>query len=266
MGTVAQLWRYPVKSMQGESLAATTVTSGGLLGDRGYSLLDAETGKVASAKNPRKWPDLLRYAARYADAVGAGTLPPVEITMPDGAQLGSEAADVDQVLSRRLGRKVSLSRSAPEDPELEEYWPDLEELDHQDTVTDEAMPAGTFFDLASIHLLTTGTLAELADLYPEGRFDIARFRPNVVVDTGALTGFVENAWVGRTIAVGDEVRLQVTRGCPRCVMTTLPQGELPKDTGILRTAARHNDTHVGVYAEVVVGGTVRCGDAVRVTD
>lgn len=266
MGTVAQLWRYPVKSMLGELLDETAIAPGGLLGDRGYSLLDAETGKVASAKNPRKWPDLLRYAARYTEAVGTAGLPPVRITMPDGAHVSSEASDVDQVLSRRLGRKVSLSRSAPANPELEEYWPDMEELDHQDTVTDEAMPSGTFFDLASVHVVTTGTLARLSKLYPEGRFEVTRFRPNVVVDTGPVAAFVENGWIGHTIAIGGEVRLQVTRGCPRCVMTTMPQGDLPKDSGILRTAARHNDTHVGVYAEVLAGGTVRQGDPVTVSD
>lgn len=266
MGTVTQLWRFPVKSTLGESLEATAVTTGGVLGDRGYALIDADTGKVASAKNPRKWPDLLSYSATYVEPLDDGPLPPVQIGLPDGEHVASDAPDVDQVLSRSLGRKVSLSRGAPASPQLEEYWPDMEELDHQDTVTDEAMPPGTFFDLASLHLLTTGTLAQLQELYPSGRFDIARFRPNLVIDAGAEVAFVENAWIGHLIAVGDAMQLKVTSGCPRCVMTTLPQADLPKDRGILRTAARHNDAHVGVYAEVVAGGTVRCGDSIRVID
>lgn len=266
MGTITQLWRYPVKSMRGEPIPETWVGPGGVLGDRGYAMIDADTGKVVSAKNPRKWPGLLEYVATYEAPVGDGALPAVSIVLPGGEQVSSLAPDVDQVLSRALGRKLSLSRSAPTTPELEEYWPDLEELDHRDTVTDEAMPSGTFFDLATVHLLTTATLGRLAELHPEGRFDVTRFRPNVVVETGSEAAFVENAWIGHTIALGDDVRLKVTGGCPRCVMTTLPQGELPKDSGILRTAARYNDAHVGVYAEVVRGGTIRRGDAVTVVD
>jgi uncharacterized protein YcbX len=71
---------------------------------------------------------------------------------------------------------------------------------------------------------------------------------------------VENDWIGQTIAIGDDVRLRITGPCPRCVMTTLPQGDLPKDAGILRTAAQNNHANVGVYADVIVGGTVRRGD------
>ncbi len=92
-----------------------------------------------------------------------------------------------------------------------------------------------------------------------------RFRPNIVVEpTPGQDGFVENAWVGRTVAVGERLRLNVTGPCPRCVMTTLPQADLPPDAGILRTAAQHNRVHVGVYAAVLRGGTVRRGDSVRV--
>ena len=153
--------------------------------------------------------------------------------------------------------------TAPKAPSLEEYWPDMEGLAHRETVTDEAMPAGTFFDLAVIHVLTTATLDRLRELYPQGRFEVRRFRPNIVVaPAGGAKDFVENAWIGHTLAVGDAVRLRITSPCPRCVMTTLPQGDLPKDPGILRTAARHNQVNVGVYAAVLQGGPVRRGDPV----
>ena len=79
----------------------------------------------------------------------------------------------------------------------------------------------------------------------------------------ARKGFIESGWIGRTIAIGNEVRLNITGDCGRCVMTTLPQGELPRDPEILRTAVQHNRGHVGVYASVVKGGTIRRGDAVR---
>ena len=126
------------------------------------------------------------------------------------------------------------------------------------------MPAGTFFDIAVVHLVTTATMDHLRGLYPRGRFEARRFRPNVVVSTGPEDrGFVENDWIGHTIEIGDSVRLAITEPCPRCVMITLPQGDLPKDSGILRTAAQHNAVNVGVYASVLSSGSIRRGDAVR---
>jgi len=130
-------------------------------------------------------------------------------------------------------------------------------------VTDEAMPTNTFFDLATVHVLTMATINRLRELYPQGRFEVRRFRPNIVVgldDEDA--NFVEGKWVGRELRIGDDVVLEITEHCPRCVMTTLAQGDLPKDSGILRTAALHNEVHVGVYAEVRRAGRVRRGDTV----
>ena len=136
-------------------------------------------------------------------------------------------------------------------------------LDHRDMVTDFELPPGTFFDLAVVHLLTTATLDRLRTLHPEGRFEVRRFRPNIVVATPPEEeGFVENEWIGRELAIGDDVRLQITGPCSRCVMTTLAQGDLPKDPGILRAAAQHNQANVGVYADVLHGGIIRRGDSV----
>jgi uncharacterized protein len=121
-------------------------------------------------------------------------------------------------------------------------------------------------NLLSSHLLTTSTIDRLRELYPQGRFEARRFRPNIVVSTGSEDArFVENDWIGRTVLIGDTVRLAITEPCPRCVMITLPQGDLPKDSGILRTAAQHNAVNVGVYASVINGGTIRRGDAVVLT-
>ena len=126
------------------------------------------------------------------------------------------------------------------------------------------MPAGTFFDGALIHVLTTATLDALRRLYPEGRFETRRFRPNLVVASAASdTRFVENEWIGRTLAIGQDVRLKVTGPCARCVMTTLPQGDLPEDSGILRTAVQHNRAAVGVYATVLAPGRVMRGNQIR---
>lgn len=265
VGSVVALWHYPVKSMQGEELNAAAVSQRGFIGDRAYALVDAADGKVASAKNPRKWPSLFDFRAVLAEPPrDGGQLPPVRITLPDGTIVGSEQEDLNKVLSDVLGRQVTLSAAAPQTASLEEYWPDLEGLTHREAVTDEALPAGTFFDFAVAHVLTTATIDHLRELYPQGRFEVRRFRPNLVVQPSPEEkGFVENGWIGRTLAVGDEVRFRITGGCPRCVMTTLAQSDLPRDLGVLHTAVEHNQAHVGVYAAVAQGGTIRRGDPVR---
>jgi uncharacterized protein len=176
--------------------------------------------------------------------------------------------DVTLEAAERGQQEVVESRFPnPWMPKAEEYWPDMEGLDYRDTVTDFDLPGGTFFDCATVHVLTTATLERLRELYPQGRFEVRRFRPNVVLQTAnGVKDFVENAWIGHTLAIGNQVRLAVTGPCPRCVMTTLAQGDLPKDPGILRTAAQHNQVNVGVYASVVRGGTVRRGDAARLAE
>ena len=263
---VMSLWRYPVKSMLGEELNASEVTERGLLGDRAYALFDPVTGKVASAKNPRKWARIFDFRAAFVDPPRPdASLPPVRVTCPDGTIIQSDAPDINRVLSKALGRDVRFVTSAPEKPSLEEYWPDIEGLAHREKVTDEAMPPRTFFDLATLHLLTTATLAQLRELNPEGRFETRRFRPNFVVQpVERHRGFVEDTWIGKNLIIGDHARIRVTGPCLRCVMTTLPQGDLPQDGGILRTAAKHHGVTVGVYATVVRGGLVRRGDPLGV--
>ncbi len=265
IGSVVSLWRYPVKSMMGEELNAADITERGLLGDRSYALADPSDGKIVSAKSPRKWAKLFDFRSALAETPRAGErIPPVWITLPDGTIVTSEQSDLNQILSNVLGRDVTFQSTAPEAPALEEYWPDMEGLAYRETTTDESMPPGTFFDLAVIHILTTATIDRLRELYPQGRFEVRRFRPNIVVQLASgEKDFVENAWIGGTLAIGDEVLLSITGACPRCVMTTQPQGDLPYDPGILRTAAQHNQVNVGVYASVQRGGTVRRGDPVK---
>jgi uncharacterized protein YcbX len=265
LGVLASLQRYPVKSMMGEALNAAYVTERGLFGDRSYALCDTETGKVVSAKNPRKWPNLFSYGATYTSPPEAGSgLPPVRVALPDGGFAITSMPDFAPTLSATLGRPVALLTTPPPGAQLEEYWPDMEELANRDVVTDEGMPHGTFFDLAILHVLTTGTLDRLRELNPSSRFEPRRFRPNLIIDTGGQRGFVENDWIDKTIAIGPDVRIQVTGPCPRCVMTTLKQADLPKDPEILKTAARHNEVRVGVYASVVQTGTIRIGDTLTV--
>jgi uncharacterized protein YcbX len=267
--------------MLGEELQTAQAGDRGLLGDRAYALLDRADGKVATAKNPRKWPSLFAFRASFIEPPGShAPLPPVRLTLPDGTVVTSAQPDCHQVLTKALNREVTLAATeggqvagvpssgpASWTAQAEEYWPDIAGLDYRDTVTDFALPAGTFFDCATVHLLTTATLHRLRECYPHGDFAVQRFRPNIVVEpVGGEPGFAEDAWIGHTLAIGDEVRLHITGPCGRCVMTTLAQGALPKDPEILRTAVQQHQGQVGVYAAVVQGGTVRRGDQVRLGD
>ncbi len=268
-GSVVALFRYPVKSMMGEELNATDIDERGLSGDRVYALVDRTTGKAASAKNPRRWPALFDFRAAFTVTPRTGTnIPPVRITLPDGTVINNEQQDCNDALSRALQREVTLENTGfvlKAAISAEGFQPDLENSGHVNTISDYTMPEGTFFDGAVIHLLTTASLDQLNAFYPEGRFEARRFRPNIVIQSRTgQKGFIENDWIGHTLAIGDEVRLSIIRPCPRCVMVTLAQGDLPADLGILRTAAKTNKANLGVYASVLQGGRIKRGDGIRV--
>ena len=291
IGSVARLWMFPVKSMRGEQIEQAEFTDRGLVGDRAYALLDADTGKVVSAKSVRLFPDLFGCQAAFVEPpVLDGELPPVRISLPDGSSVTSDSGDVDRVLSAFFRRDVTLARAAPVDFTIDQYHPDVEDADpagYRDTVVEQKLgsaffaeaglsspvPVGSFFDLFPVSVLTTSTLDQLNELQPNSSFDERRFRMNVIVATEE-GGFVENNWVGRELAIGDAVRLNVALPDPRCVMTTLAQGELPRDTDVLRALVQHNRLQVGdagrfpcagVYAVVQAPGAVRTGDRVSLT-
>src|SRR5262249_2354729 len=285
VGAISGLWRFPVKSMRGERLDTAEVTARGVVGDRAYALIEVDTGKVLSAKNPKLGPAMLACRAEFAESPRMDEeAPPVRLTLPDGTSSTSDAPGVDATLSSYLGRDVTLARVAPEDFTIDQYHPDVEGLDpeaHRDTVTEtklgsalfagaglpSAVPVGAFFDVFPVSVMTMSTLDRLNELRPESRFDERRFRMNVMVDTRD-SGFIENDWVGRGLELGHDVRLSITIPDPRCVMTTQPQADLPKDTQILRTLVRHNRLDVlggpypcaGVYATVTAPGATRPGD------
>jgi uncharacterized protein YcbX len=276
-GTVVSLWRYPVKSMMGEELNSSLVTERGLIGDRTYAVVEKQTGKVASAKNPRKWAKLFDFRSIFVDSPSddVNNVPQIRITFPDGSNIFSdhkEGDDMDSRLSEVFNREVRLMKASDfEEPSYEEYWPDIDGLARRETVTDEDMPSKTFFDVAVIHILTTSTINRLRELYPEGRFEVRRFRPNIVVkstseEKNKKNDFIENSWVGKKMIIGEDIVLNITSPCTRCVMITLPQGDLPQDTGILSTVARYNQVYTGVYASVERGGTIYRGDTVQIEE
>jgi hypothetical protein len=288
VGTVAGLWRFPVKSMRGERLEQAELTVRGIVGDRAYALIDTDTGKVVSAKSVRAFPDILKCQAAFVEPPQAGqALPPVRITLPDGSIVTSDSGAVDRALSSCFGRNVTLARSAPDDFTIDMYHPDIEgavPASQRGAVVeqklgaalfaelgmDSPVPAGVFFDGFPLSVMTTSTLARLNELQPQTRFDERRFRMNVIIATTAA-GFAENDWVGRTLAIGCAVQLHVALPDARCVMTTLAQDELPQDAGVLRALAQYNRIPVsgmgqspcaGVYAVIEAGGTIRAGDHV----
>lgn len=255
--------------MLGEELNSSYVTERGLVGDRTYALVDKETGKVASAKNPRKWEKLFDFRSAFIDVPQVAKNIPVRITLPDGTHiLSNHHENIDYTLSKAIGRDVRLMEANLANPSYEEYWPDIDGLAQRDKVTDESMPPQTFFDIAVLHLLTTATINRLRELYPEGRFEVRRFRPNIVIESTSPKekDFIENSWIDKKIIIGEEIMLKVVGPCTRCVMITLPQGDLPRDLGILRTVARYNQVNVGVYASVLQGGTIHRGDLVKLEE
>lgn len=282
LGSVSALWRYPVKSMQGEQISSAPITERGILGDRAYAILDKDTGHIASAKHPRKWSALFACRASFVEPPQLGApLPPVWLTLPDGSVINGAQPDADQLLSHALGRNVALVTHTSAAPTREADRTPLDDDAAQTVIRQEPMglaaPVGTFFDYAVLHILTTATLDQAQELYPAGRFEVRRFRPNIVVAPAeGQRGFVENAWIGHTLLIGAELRLRLIDPCPRCVVTTLAQADLPHDPGILRTLGRHNAAAsatlapgvvfpaiAGIYASVLRGGMLCRNDAIK---
>jgi len=273
LGTVTRLRRYPVKSMLGEDLQESDVSRSGLARDRRLAVVSRRTGKVASAKYPRLWRDLLTVSAEALEGAA-------RITLPGGKTVRSTDADVDEVLSALLNEPVTLSATPPPGATLDRAVPEAvlrdgirAEVPAELIELGAAAPPGTFVDFAPLHLLTTATLGQIAELSPYQRAHLERYRPNIVIRTEA-GGFTENDWLGRDLHVGGELVLRVIARTPRCAVPTLAHGDLPRDAEALRVLARHNRVRpwpdagpepcAGVYAQVLHPGRVRTGDAVRI--
>jgi uncharacterized protein YcbX len=267
--------------MLGEDLQAGDVSRAGLAGDRRLAVVSRRTGKIASAKYPRLWRDMLTLsaeAARPAD-VTEGREAAALITLPDGKTVRSTDADVDGILSALLDEPVTLTATPPAGASLDRAVPEAVLRDGiaapvPATLVEigAAAPPGTFVDFAPLHLITTATLDRIAELSPYRRADVERYRPNVVIGTGG-SGFTENDWLGRELRVGPDLVLRVIARTPRCAIPTLAHGPLPRDTEALRVVARNNrvsplpdadpEPCAGVYAEVLQPGRISTGDPVR---
>lgn len=264
VGCVQSLWRYPVRSMRGEELASAEVTARGVVGDRCYCVVDVGEQRAAEASYvPLRWSGLLGGEAAFTESPRAGAAPPpVRIRFADGSQRVSDAPDLAEWLSEKLGQPAALWRDGDADGAALAGG-EAEASGRAVEVEDAAEPVGAparSYDRSPILLLTTASLKQAESHYPDGHFAPARFRPNIVLDAGAARGFVEGDWIGRTLALGPELRLELVESCERCVMTTLPQAELAREPRILATLAAHNDKHLGVYARVTRPGSLHRGD------
>jgi uncharacterized protein YcbX len=247
---VAQLWRYPVKSMQGQPLTTATVQADGLDGDRRWGVRDELSGRVLTG---RREPRLLDAAASLGDDGE-----PV-IDLPDGTRLVAAGEATDAALSEWLARPVRLVRAAARGDRAEFF---ADATDDTSAAIEWTMPAGRFVDAMPLLLLTTASLRAAAGHYPAGQWDVRRFRPNVLLDAPG-DGWVEDAWCGQVVRIGD-VETRPQQPCIRCTMVTRPQPGLPRDLDIYRTLAHHHDGNLGVWTAVRTGGTIAEGDTAHV--
>jgi MOSC domain-containing protein len=250
---VAALWRYPVKSMQGESRDSVQVSERGFTGDRQFGVLDAGSGTIVSAKKEGR---LLQARALLAG---------VELTirLPTGETAMGTGPSVDAALSAWLGRPVHLIEARPEGRGTYQMPADFED-DDSDPVEWQG-PRGSFADTSPVHLLTTASLRAMAAERPDLQWAVARFRPNVLIGTEGEE-CIEQGWIGRRLSVG-EVELEVRRPCSRCVMTTRVQpGGIERQLDVLRHLNSAHATNLGVLARVVRGGTIAAGQPVNLQD
>jgi uncharacterized protein YcbX len=247
---VVGLWRYPVKSLQGEPLDSARVEEDGVLGDRRWGIRDQRTGRILTA---RRRPVLLGASASYNHDE------PV-IRLPDGSTVVGPGTRTDGQLSEWLASPVSIVASVDSDPGTAEYFADA--TDDTSQAIEWTMPDGRYVDAAPVLLLTTSSLRTAAGLYPNGAWDPRRFRPNILIDRKG-EGWIEDSWVGQPVQVG-AVTLRPTQPCIRCTMVTRSQPGLVADVEVFRTLARHHGGHFGVWSEVRTPGSLSVGDRASV--
>ena len=273
--SVATIFRYPVKSMMGETLSEAGIGEAGIPGDRGWAVWDEKRGGIRGGK---KIPQLMTLAAK------SGTAAPL-ITAADGDSASASSERINDWLSGKLNHPVTLWPLLPAD-QLDHYRrgaPDTEDFEQElravfGRLPDEPLPdlagfeellefespPGTYFDAFPISIISQQSLNTMNQLEGESRFDVRRFRPNLLVDVpGSDHPFPEQAWVGKTLAIGS-VTLRIDTTCPRCAMTTHGFDDLPQDPQIMRKLVANSEGNLGIYASVVKVGKVATGDPVSV--
>lgn len=281
VGTIKEIWRYPVKGMAGERLDASALTAKGLPGDRVWALRDTARKEIQSCKFR---PDLLRCTARGRGDATSGKNGHVEVTFPDGSVFGSDHPDIHARLSRLTGHASTLEPLHAESDvdfyrrhrlddhtwleelaatftrEAGEPLPDFSKI--PPAMVDFVSTPGTFFLVTPLHMVTTATLAHLQSLNPQGSWDARRFRPNFIIETKAgEQGLLEQGWIGKRVVIG-AAAVDCVAATPRCGAVTRAQPDFAADTTILRTIVKQADQNVGVYGLITAPGTIKSGDPV----
>ena len=273
--SVTHIYRYPVKSMMGETLSEADIGEAGIPGDRGWAVRDEKRGGIRGGK---KIPQLMTLTAQ------SGAVAPL-ITAPDGDSASANTDGINQWLSDKLNHPVTLWPLLPAD-QLDHYRrgaPDTEDFEQElrtvfGRLPDEPLPdltgfeellefespPGTYFDAFPISIMSQQSLNTMNQLEGESQFDVRRFRPNLLVDIPETDHpFPEQAWVGKTLSIGS-VTLKIDMTCPRCSMTTHSFDDLPQDAQIMRKLVANSEGNLGIYASVVQAGRVTAGDSVSV--
>ena len=280
IGTIGAIMRYPVKSMLGETLDGCDLGVSGVDGDRAHALVDPSTGKIASAKQPNLWRDLLAFSAKTRAKTGSQTNASIIVSDGCGNQIDLRDPDFDLKVSEWLGRRIKLIDVRPAGIELNRARPDevmtegVEATVTQDVLAiASAAPAGGFFDFAPLHVMTSASLDATRAAAPAASIRAERYRPNIVIETPSSEVFAENQWVGRRLRIGPHVSIEVIAPTPRCAVPMLAHGNLPHSREAVAVVNKLNRIEfpplgpgtypcLGAYATVVATGPVKCGDQV----
>lgn len=284
VGTVKELWRYPVKSMEGELLDKAHIEKLGLMGDRCWAIRDENRNEISSV---RKLPKLLQCTARYKNEPcldqSNSQIPHVNITLPDGVSFSSSDDNKNKHLSAYLKKDVSIW---PLQPKSNWRFYRLKTIDGQEALKKQfntkidlpdmasvswlkmlelsifATPLGRYYDVYPLHIVSSNSLEKLKSLEPEGDFQSKRFRPNIFIESSHKNANLDEFdWIGGKLHIGNTI-IQCESRTVRCLMPAQPQPNLAKDTLVLRTLEKHTGRHLGINATVIKTGVIHHGDAV----
>ncbi len=230
VGRVASLVVFPVKSTSGEVVAATPVTGRGVLHDREWAAYTADGG-IASGKTSRRFrkvEGLMGWRSTLPAEPGGAPF----VHDPEGVTYRADDPAASQALSRAFGMTLELRREST--------------VPHHDD--------------CPVHLVTTSSLREVERLVG-AEVAARRTRANIVLETEG-EGFVEDAWEGADLLVG-EVVLRLGPGMPRCVMVDQPQVGVRADVPVLTALGRAHDVLLGLQTQVVRPGVIAVGDEAR---
>lgn len=275
VGTIKEIWRYPVKGMAGETLTKSQLGQNGIQGDRSWAVQDIKRREIQSCKFR---PQLLQCSSKVADDES------VIIDFPDGQSLSSTEPEVDKLISELVGHASCLQALRPATDS--EFYQRFKEDDHTwlkelkatfarepgeplpdlDNLPPEMQKyvsiVGTFFLVSPFHILTTASLEYMKTVSPDADWSIPRFRPNIVVETlPELSGLVEQEWLGKTLTIGNS-KVRCSDTAPRCGAVVRPQKTLKEDKQTLRSIVKNAEQNLGIYGDIVSDGEIRIGDEV----